>query len=114
MAPKSFFVNGVPELLVLRLLAQREMYGYQLIKAMRLSTREQLKLGEGVVYPLLHALESDGSLGSRRVQEKGRPRVYYQLTAKGRKRLAEMVAEWGRVTSAVDDALAQGGEPSNV
>ena len=45
------FMSGVPELLVLRILAGREMYGYELVKAVRLVTGEAIGLGEGVVYP---------------------------------------------------------------
>ena len=48
------FLNGVPELLVLRLLAQREMYGYQIVEEIRLQSREALTFGEGCIYPYLH------------------------------------------------------------
>jgi len=36
------FMSGVPELLLLRLLAQREMYGYELVKSVRLVTAEAI------------------------------------------------------------------------
>ena len=51
------FMTGVPELLVLRMLADREMYGYEIVKAVRLVTAEAIGLGEGVIYPVLHGLE---------------------------------------------------------
>ena len=53
------FMSGVPELLVLRMLSAREMYGYEIVKAMRLVTGEAIGFGEGVIYPVLHALEGD-------------------------------------------------------
>ena len=42
MADKNYFINGVPELLVLRLLSQQEMYGYQLVAAIQASGRRKL------------------------------------------------------------------------
>ena len=60
------FLTGVPELLVLRMLSGREMYGYEIVKAMRLVTGEAIGFGEGVIYPVLHALEEGGALKARR------------------------------------------------
>lgn len=56
------FMSGVPELLVLRLLARQEMYGYELVRAVKLVTGETISLGEGVIYPVLHGLEKNGAL----------------------------------------------------
>lgn len=95
------FMTGVPEILVLRLLADREMYGYELVQAVEAATEEAIKLGEGVVYPLLHALEESGCLRSRRKPVNGRTRVYYSVTAAGKKRLAAVTREWDRITRAV-------------
>ena len=60
------FMTGVPELLVLRMLASREMYGYEIVKAVRLVTAEAIGLGEGVIYPVLHGLEESGSVKPKR------------------------------------------------
>src|SRR5947207_2335607 len=57
------FLNGVPELLVLRLLEEQEMYGYEIVQALRSRTAEVITAGEGVVYPVLHVLESEGAVG---------------------------------------------------
>jgi PadR family transcriptional regulator PadR len=99
------FMNGVPEILILRLLADREMYGYELVQAIESATGEAIKLGEGVVYPVLHALEASGALRARRKPVNGRTRVYYSLTAAGRKRLAQVVNDWSRITAAVSQVL---------
>lgn len=99
------FMSGVPELLVLRLLARQEMYGYELVKQIRLATGEGIKLGEGVVYPALHALERAGALKAKRKAVNGRTRVYYRVTSKGRKRLAALTADWERVNSGIRAAM---------
>jgi len=103
------FMSGVPELLVLRLLVQREMYGYELVKSIKASTGEAITLGEGVVYPALYSLEQRGALKARRKVVNGRSRVYYSVTAKGRKRLQHLMDEWNRVSGGVRSVL---GEPS--
>lgn len=99
------FMTGVPELLILRLLSEREMYGYEIVQAVETATGESIKLGEGVVYPVLHALEERGCLKSRRKPVNGRTRVYYAATASGKKRLVSMVGEWRRITEAVSGVV---------
>ena len=99
------FMSGVPELLLLRLLDQREMYGYELVKAIKLVTGEAISLGEGVIYPVLHGLERGGALRARRKKVGGRTRVYYSLNAKGSKRLERLQGEWHRIQSGISAAL---------
>ena len=99
------FMSGVPELLLLRLLEQREMYGYELVRAIRLVTGEAISLGEGVIYPVLHSLERAGALRARRRKVDGRTRVYYSLNASGKKRLLRLQQEWHRIQSGVSAAL---------
>jgi PadR family transcriptional regulator PadR len=105
------FMNGVPELLILRLLQEREMYGYELVRAIRTETGNAIVLGEGVVYPVLHALEREGALKARRRTVNGRTRVYYTVTPKGAKRLGGLVDQWSRITNAIGNLA---GEPHRV
>ena len=109
MAPQNpAFMAGISELLILRLLQDREMYGYEIVRAIRLASRETLSVGEGVIYPLLHALEKDGALKSRRQPAGPRTRVYYTLTAKGVRRLFDLTDQWSQVNGAVA-AILKGG-----
>jgi PadR family transcriptional regulator PadR len=95
------FLNGVPELLILQLLARRAMYGYEIVKAIQAETGRTLAFGEGCVYPCLHWLEAQKLLTSRRQEVAGRSRNYYQLTRRGGKRLEELTTDWDRVTSGI-------------
>ena len=95
------FLNGVPELVVLELLSRREMYGYEIVKAIHAQTRDILAFGEGCIYPYLHYLEDEKLVSSRRHEVEGRSRQYYQLTPRGSKRLVELTAEWHRVAQGV-------------
>jgi len=99
------FMSGVPELIVLRLLSRQEMYGYELVKSIRMTSNESIKLAEGVVYPTLHGLESRGLLKAREKLIEGRNRVYYRTTIKGQKRLKELGNEWNRVSGGVEAIL---------
>jgi PadR family transcriptional regulator, regulatory protein PadR len=102
------FLNGVPEMLVLELLSQQEMYGYELVRAIQEKTKERLTFGEGCIYPLLHWLEETKLVISRRQEVEGRSRNYYQVTPKGRKRLEELENEWKEVVAGV--SLVLGGQ----
>jgi PadR family transcriptional regulator PadR len=99
------FMSGVPELLLLRLLDQNEMYGYELVRSIRAATGEAISLGEGVIYPVLHSLERNGSLKSKRKAVSGRTRVYYSLTKKGRQRLGKLHDDWRRIQGGIANAL---------
>jgi PadR family transcriptional regulator PadR len=95
------FLNGVPELLLLRLLSRREMYGYEIVRAIQSETREILTFGEGCIYPYLHYLEKEKLVSSRRKEVDGRSRLYYKNTARGAKRLEELASEWNRVSAGI-------------
>lgn len=99
------FMSGVPELLLLRALSRRDMYGYELVKAVRAATDDAISLGEGVVYPALYGLERRGALRARRRIVNGRSRVYYTITASGRRRLDELAHEWQRISTGISTAL---------
>ena len=103
------FLNGVPELLLLSLLSRRPMYGYELVQAIHASTNGTLEFGEGCIYPILHRLEAEGMLGSKRETVAGRSRVIYRVTSKGSKKLATATTTWQQIVQAINHAL-QGGE----
>jgi PadR family transcriptional regulator PadR len=88
------FMNGVPELLILGLLQNDEMYGYEIVQAISNRTGTAITLGEGVVYPVLHTLEQSGALTARRRTVNGRNRIYYAATASGTRRFADLSQSW--------------------
>ena len=99
------FMNGVPELLILTLLQQDEMYGYEIVQAIRERTGAVIAVGEGVVYPVLHGLERDGALRTRRKRVNGRSRIYYSVTPGGSRRLADLSQTWVNLTTAIQAML---------
>lgn len=99
------FLNGVPLMLVLKLLSGNEMYGYEIVKAIREAADDELSFAEGCIYPILHTMEKDGLVTSRKQNAGGRVRLYYRVTPDGLKRLEAMLNEWAKVSRTVDRAL---------
>jgi PadR family transcriptional regulator PadR len=110
----SEFLNGVPELLILHLLADRPRYGYELVRAIRETSGETLEFGEGCVYPILHRLEAEGLLESSPRIVTGRKRFVYQVTTSGRARLIECRNSWSNVVAGIARVLQGGshGQPA--
>jgi PadR family transcriptional regulator, regulatory protein PadR len=103
------FLNGVPELLILKLLAKTPMHGYDVVQAIKLSSGSRLEFGEGCVYPILHRLEAQEFLTSSRELVGSRSRIVYRITKRGTRRLAECCDAWKHVVAGVT-AVLQGGE----
>ncbi len=104
-------IAGVPELMILCLLAEREMYGYELARSIRVLSHDALSLGEGVLYPALHSLEQRKLLRSRRARALGRMRIYYALAPAGRTRLEILTSDWRRISASLEMIL---GRPDHV
>lgn len=104
--PDRALISGVPELLVLQLLSRRPMYGYELAKAIRTLSGDAIQIGEGVLYPTLHALEERDFLRTKEREVNGRSRIYYEPTAKGLRRLEVLSSEWRRIRSGVESVFA--------
>ena len=93
--------------LVLALLKEGEMYGYQIIEELEKRSNQVFQLQEGTLYPILHSLEK-AKLVTAREQETpaGRLRRYYRLTAAGLQALEEKEEEWQTFSRAVTAILA--------
>lgn len=99
------FMAGVPELMILRLLHDHDMYAYQLVQAIRVETRNVVNLGEGVVYRLVHTLEREGALRSRRKAVEGRTRIYYAVTTVGQRRYGALAKNWLTLAGAIRSVI---------
>ncbi len=109
MAFDREFLTGTVGVLILSLLAERDMYGYEiLLEAERRSARA-FHLKEGTLYPALHPMARSGLLRARwEESESGRPRKYYSLTAKGRRQAASKRRQWGEISAAMRAILGEG------
>lgn len=95
--------------LLLSLLAGADMYGYQMIEALRRQSNQVFTLKAGTLYPLLHGLEAQGLVRSYEGEAvEGRVRRYYAITPQGRGTLEEKRAEWDAYVGAVNAVLGGG------
>jgi PadR family transcriptional regulator PadR len=101
MKTKEHLLNGVPELLVLRLLAHDEMYGYQLVSEIQRRSRGAFEFGEGCIYPVLHRLVKQRMLLERQEEVNGRTRRYYRVAAAGRKRMEALESVWRQASETI-------------
>ncbi|MBD5162025.1 MAG: PadR family transcriptional regulator [Oscillibacter sp.] len=98
---------GGASMLVLALLKEKEMYGYQIIEELDRRSNHVFQMKEGTLYPVLHGLEKDKLVSAREtVTEKGRTRRYYAVTEKGLRALEEKKEEWTAFSRAVTAILA--------
>ena len=95
-------MRGAGPLAVLKLLQQREMYGYEMVDMLSKRTEGVLAMGQSTLYPMLYNLQAKGLITSRRRQaDSGRQRKYYALTKKGNKRLVAETKQWQAVVRAM-------------
>ena len=100
-------VRGSIVPIVLQLLREKAMYGYEIAKIVNERTGGKLEWKEGTLYPALHRLESNGYVSSKWEEAlSGKSRKYYALTRKGIAELATRTVEWKEFSYAVNAILA--------
>ena len=104
MAVDKALISGSMTMLLLRLLAEKDMYGYEMIDTLRKKSCNVFELKAGTLYPLLHGLEGKGLLK----EYVGKTRKYCSITKGGRALLETKKAEWNEYQSAVANVLAMG------
>jgi PadR family transcriptional regulator PadR len=97
---KTQFIKGCARTLVLQLLAERPMYGYELAVELQNRSKGIFDLGQGTLYPLLYSLEGKGFIRVWREEfssDQGRLRRYYALTPPGQKELKSNLLTWSEI-----------------
>ncbi len=105
MAIDKNLVQGSMGLMILRLLEEKDMYGYQMIETLRSKSNNVFELKAGTLYPLLHTLENKGYLTAYEDTSSGKIRKYYHLTPSGKKQVKEKKQEWELYQTAVTNVL---------
>lgn len=99
-------LKGSTEILILTLLKEQSMYGYQIIKELEKKSSGVFSFKEGTLYPILHSLEGKEVIESFWSEgENNRKRKYYRLTEKGKTYMKEKEDQWVIFRSAVDRVL---------
>ncbi|MCU0491153.1 MAG: PadR family transcriptional regulator [Chloroflexaceae bacterium] len=99
-------MKGSLDVLLLALLENGPMYGYQIVKEVRSRSEGLLDLKEGTLYPALHRLEKAGWIeGFWQARADGADRRYYRLTARGVAAAQQKRAEWRQLVAAMEGIL---------
>jgi len=109
MAVEKSLISGSMTMLILKLLSEKDMYGYEMIDTLRQKSQNVFELKAGTLYPLLHSMEEKGLLSVYEQPVLGKIRKYYSITKDGRKFLQKKTEEWKEYTSAVAQVLAMEG-----
>jgi len=91
--------KGSTTVLILALLEDQAMYGYQISRELERRSQGYFTMKEGLLYPALHQMEEDGLIIGQWKTIENRQRKYYRITSRGRKQLVQSAAEWQTFTS---------------
>ena len=105
MAVDKSLVSGSTMMLILKLLEEKDMYGYEMIETLREKSENVFELKAGTLYPLLHGLEEKGFVESYEKEAVGKIRKYYHITRSGKKELKKKSEEWKEYSAAVTNVL---------
>ena len=107
--PKTEYLQGALDLLILRTLALGANHGWGIQQRIRQVSGEALAVSQGSLYPALHRLEAAGLLSSElSTSENNRKARIYSITAAGRRRLTVETEDWRQFTLAIRRLLQEG------
>ena len=98
-------LKGSTGMLVLSLLENENMYGYQMIRRLSEKSKNVFEFQEGTLYPILHALEEKNYISSYWDDEGPKKRKYYTITKDGKKHLKEIKEEWNIFSNGVNQVV---------
>ena len=92
-------------MLILELLKDENMYGYQMIKRLVEKSENVFELKEGTLYPILHSLEENDLITSYWDETTAKKRKYYAITDKGNKQLKQRKEEWKIFSNGINKVI---------
>ncbi len=99
--------KGDLEALILAILADHALHGYEISKRIRTQSQDVLKYGEGQLYPALHKLEESGFIAAEWMMQDGKPdRKVYSITTSGREELERHKSAWTKFSAGVGNIFS--------
>ncbi len=96
------FKRGTVELIVLSVLTQKDMYGYELVKTISEKSEKNFELPLGTLYPVLYRFVENGLISDRDEVVNKRLRKYYHLEEKGKAYYIKLLEEYKKVSLGVN------------
>jgi transcriptional regulator len=102
MSRPTDLLQGTLHLLILRVVALEPIHGWAIAQRIRQMSNDELRVGQGSLYPALHKLEQNGWIEAKWGEsENNRRAKYYSLTRAGRRALEKESAQWDRLSTAI-------------
>ena len=106
MGKPSDLVQGTLDLLILKTLLLEPKHGWAIAKRIQQMSSEVLQVQQGSLYPALHRIEQRGWIKAHWDEtETGRKARFYSLTRSGRAQLQEELANWNRLSAAINSVV---------
>lgn len=105
MAIDRSLLSGSNGMLLLKLLEEKDLYGYEMIEMLRERSMNVFELKAGTLYPILHKLEEQRCVETYEKEVAGKVRKYYRITKEGKKQLKAKTEEWNECSKAVSQVL---------
>lgn len=103
MAKPTDLVHGTLDLLILKTLSLEPKHGWAIAKRIQQVSHDALQIQQGSLYPALHRLEQQAWIKAEwKPTEAGRMAKYYTLTRAGRKQMEIELANWTRLSEAIN------------
>ena len=103
MGKPNDLVQGTLDLLILKTISLEPMHGWAIAKRIQQVSQEVLRVQQGSLYPALHRLEQQAWIAAEWGEtETGRKAKVYSLTRAGREQLEKELANWDRLSEAVN------------
>jgi len=103
MGKPNDLVQGTLDLLILKTISLEPMHGWGIAKRIQQISQDVLRVQQGSLYPALHRLEQQAWIKAQWGEtESGRTAKVYALTRAGRVQLAKELANWDRLSEAVN------------
>lgn len=107
MSEEAQLLPGTLDLLILKAVSLGPLHGYAVLSRIEQISGKRLFVEQGALYPALFRLVRQGLLKTEwGKSENNRRAKFYELTAKGRRRLRQETAGWKRLATAIGSALA--------
>jgi PadR family transcriptional regulator, regulatory protein PadR len=108
VAKPTDLVQGTLDLLILRTISLEPKHGWAIAKRIQQVSQEALQVQQGSLYPALHRLEQQAWIRAEwRATETGRMAKFYSLTRSGRKQLEKELANWHRLSAAINTVIQE-------
>lgn len=101
---KSLY-SGNMSMLILKLLEKKDMYGYEMIETLQITSNNMFELKAGTLYPLLHTLVKQSYLSCYEKEVNGKIRKYYSLTLQGKNLLKDKTSMWEKYVKTMASLL---------